>query len=168
MERTKTKMSYCPCGSQINYVDCCGLYHVGTQAAPTPEKLMRSRYSAYALANIDYIQQSMRGKPLLNFNAQEAETWAKSVEWIGLKVIQVEDVSPTLGYVEFIARFLEGGENRAIHEISEFRRIDGQWFYMDGTHPTTNQSTGTKKVVRNMPCPCGSQKKFKQCHGKTS
>ena len=25
----------------------------------------------------------------------------------------------------------------------------------------------TKEVGRNDPCPCGSGKKFKQCHGKT-
>ena len=24
----------------------------------------------------------------------------------------------------------------------------------------------TKKIGRNEPCPCGSEKKFKQCHGK--
>ena len=27
---------------------------------------------------------------------------------------------------------------------------------------------GTKKVGRNEPCPCGSGKKYKQCHGKLS
>jgi len=26
----------------------------------------------------------------------------------------------------------------------------------------------TQKVGRNDPCPCGSGKKFKQCHGKLS
>ena len=26
----------------------------------------------------------------------------------------------------------------------------------------------TRKVGRNEPCPCGSGKKFKQCHGKLS
>ena len=28
------------------------------------------------------------------------------------------------------------------------------------------ESVGEKKVARNEPCPCGSGKKFKQCHGK--
>jgi preprotein translocase subunit SecA len=28
------------------------------------------------------------------------------------------------------------------------------------------QSSGMAKVGRNDPCPCGSGKKFKQCHGK--
>jgi preprotein translocase subunit SecA len=28
--------------------------------------------------------------------------------------------------------------------------------------------TGERKVGRNDPCPCGSGKKFKQCHGRLS
>lgn len=128
------KISYCPCGSQIEYAACCGLYHQGQQAAPTPEALMRSRYTAYVLGNIGYIQRSMRGKPLLGFNALEAEAWAKSVKWAGLEIIHVKNISPKLGYVEFIARFVENGKNCAIHEVSEFRYAEDQWFYVKGVH----------------------------------
>ena len=32
--------------------------------------------------------------------------------------------------------------------------------------PATPFVRGTRKVGRNEPCPCGSGKKFKQCHGK--
>ncbi|MCS5880296.1 SEC-C domain-containing protein [Klebsiella variicola subsp. variicola] len=28
--------------------------------------------------------------------------------------------------------------------------------------------TGERKVGRNDPCPCGSGKKYKQCHGRLS
>jgi uncharacterized protein YecA (UPF0149 family) len=28
--------------------------------------------------------------------------------------------------------------------------------------------TAATKVGRNDPCPCGSEKKFKQCHGRTA
>ncbi len=28
-----------------------------------------------------------------------------------------------------------------------------------------DESTGGRKVGRNEPCPCGSGKKFKRCHG---
>jgi SEC-C motif-containing protein len=39
----------CPCGLPATYFSCCGRYHQGEQAgrAPTPEALMRSRYSAF-------------------------------------------------------------------------------------------------------------------------
>ena len=47
----------CPCDSGQTYVDCCGPWHAGLAQglhAPTPETLMRSRYSAYVLGLIDY------------------------------------------------------------------------------------------------------------------
>jgi preprotein translocase subunit SecA len=31
--------------------------------------------------------------------------------------------------------------------------------------PTQAQRQGVKKVGRNQPCPCGSGKKYKLCHG---
>lgn len=127
---------------------------------------MRSRYTAYALGDIAYIKKTMQGKPLVGFNTKAVEAWANSVEWVGLRVVQVKNVSSELGYVEFIARYIEHGKNEVIHECSEFKCIDGQWLYVDGTPPTPNTSPEIKKVGRNMPCPCGSQKKFKHCHGK--
>lgn len=159
------KISDCPCGSQIEYKACCGVYHHGEQLAPTPEALMRSRYAAYSLGNVDYIKRTMQGKPLVGFKAQEAEVWAKSIEWIGLEIVDVKNTSSQLGYVEFIARFIENGKTQSIHERSEFRYTDGQWFYVDGVHPVNDAALNAKKVGRNIPCPCGSQKKFKHCHG---
>ena len=44
----------CPCNSGKDYRVCCGLYHEG-EVAPTPTALMRSRYSAFALENADYL-----------------------------------------------------------------------------------------------------------------
>jgi len=44
----------CPCGSGIALDDCCGKWHQG-QPAPSAERLMRSRYSAYTLSLIDYL-----------------------------------------------------------------------------------------------------------------
>ncbi|NJD86356.1 preprotein translocase, partial [Candidatus Erwinia dacicola] len=29
-----------------------------------------------------------------------------------------------------------------------------------------SEQTGERKVGRNNPCPCGSGKKYKQCHGR--
>lgn len=75
-------MTICPCGLQ-DYSDCCALYHTGERIPPTPEALMRSRYAAYALANIDYIKKTMRGKVLLGFNESNAKAWAESVKLLG-------------------------------------------------------------------------------------
>ncbi len=152
----------CPCGSKIDYSHCCGLYLDADLMPSTPEKLMRSRYSAYVLANIDYIKKTMRGKALAGFDESNTQSWAESVKWLGLEIISTRNESPNCGFVEFIARFLEGGKQRAIHENSEFHRIDERWYYVNGTH-LKNPSV---KIGRNSFCPCGSNKKFKNCHGK--
>ena len=48
----------CPCMSGKAYAECCEPVIKGTRKAATPEELMRSRYSAYAKAEIDHIIDS--------------------------------------------------------------------------------------------------------------
>lgn len=158
-------MTTCPCGLH-DYSGCCALYHSGERIPPTPEVLMRSRYSAYALANIDYIKKTMQGKALSGFDQSNAQVWAESVKWLGLKVINTRSESPDCGFVEFIVRFMENGKQHSMHEISEFHRIDKRWYYVDGTHPGNQKRSLSVKLKRNGLCPCGSNKTFKNCHGK--
>lgn len=158
----------CLCGTSIDYSNCCRLYHIGERTAPTSQALMRSRYCAYALANIEYIKKTMQGKPLIGFDEAKVKYWAESVEWLGLEIISTRNESPERGFVEFIARFMERGKPQYIHEISEFHCIDGQWFYVDGMPLKTHKNNISRKIGRNSPCLCGSHKKFKNCHGKDS
>ena len=136
------------------------MYLVGKAIPKTPEALMRSRYTAYSTANIDYIKKTMQGKPLVGFNEAEAKRWAMSVQWMGLTVIEThqDDVDENTGFVEFIVRYLDKGGIKTIHEISRFQYINGCWFYVDGEQPT---KPSYKQTSRNALCPCGSQKKFK-------
>lgn len=152
-------MIQCPCGSQTDYIACCGLFLDKSQPAPNPEALMRSRYTAFTQARVDYLKKTMRGKPLENFDEANTALWAKQVKWINLKVID-SYLDENCGYVEFIASYLEQGKKSAIHELSKFQRFDGQWFYIEGKKPIKKP-----KMSRNAPCPCGSQKKYKNCHG---
>lgn len=56
----------CPCLSGDTYGSCCGRYHAGLRPgpdgaapgphAPTAEALMRSRYSAFAVGDADYLR----------------------------------------------------------------------------------------------------------------
>eukprot|EP00465_Bigelowiella_longifila_P014130 CAMPEP_0185266748 /NCGR_PEP_ID=MMETSP1359-20130426/32159_1 /TAXON_ID=552665 /ORGANISM="Bigelowiella longifila, Strain CCMP242" /LENGTH=247 /DNA_ID=CAMNT_0027856719 /DNA_START=1 /DNA_END=741 /DNA_ORIENTATION=- len=50
------KTPSCICGTlDTTYDDCCGKYHAGVQLPPTPEALMRSRFSAFVLGDAEYI-----------------------------------------------------------------------------------------------------------------
>lgn len=121
-------MEQCPCGSNRLYQDCCGIYITGKALPDSPEKLMRSRYTAYSQANIDYIIKTMKGPAAKNFDRKEAETWAKTVIWRGLDVIQSWTKLP-YGWVEFVAHFSDREEKQSIHELSEFLLENGRWFY---------------------------------------
>lgn len=126
-------MKKCPCGNDKSYEDCCGLFISGTQIPATPEELMRSRYTAYSKANIDYIISTMKSPAADNFDAVSARKWARSAHWLNLQVIQSR-IEQQTGYVEFIATYLERHIKQQIHELSEFHLIDGRWYYITGTH----------------------------------
>jgi SEC-C motif-containing protein len=154
-------MPNCPCGSNKNYGECCGIY-INDQAKPeTPEELMRSRYTAYTQANIDYIRRTMKAPALNHFNAESAKQWAMTVQWLGLEVIR-SSLDNAKGYVEFIAHFSAQSKKDSIHELSEFHALDGQWYYVDGKHNQPKPHTKVK-IGRNDPCSCGSGKKYKAC-----
>lgn len=152
----------CPCGSKKNYEHCCKPFLDEQNIPQTPEQLMRSRYTAYSLARIPYITKTMHDQPLIQFNAAEAEQWAKSVLWLGLQILDSSIASEEKGFVEFVASFLEKNQIKTICERSEFHKKNGQWFYVDGTNTATNKKP--VKIGRTSLCPCGSGRKFKNCH----
>lgn len=158
-------MVRCPCDSNKIYFSCCEPYITGKQNPDSPEALMRSRYTAYTMANIDYIKETMRGKALIGFQELESKRWAKRVHWIKLDVINSTIETPSKGYVEFEASFVDGSRLKSIHEKSEFICEEGRWYYIDGMHLSTTHPD--KMISRNTNCPCGSQRKFKNCHGKS-
>ncbi|MCC5013945.1 MULTISPECIES: YchJ family protein [unclassified Legionella] len=159
-------MNQCPCGLPTDYLACCGSYLEKQEIAKTPEALMRSRYTAYSQARVDYLRKTMLGKPLVGFNDQETALWAKRVKWLGLQVITsyLDPKDENTGFVEFIARYMEKNSVKTIHELSQFQRHNSSWFYTDSLPPKTGKSTLKQKISRNEPCPCGSQKKYKNCH----
>jgi SEC-C motif domain protein len=114
----------------LGYADCCGALHQrfaqgqGLTAA-TPEALMRSRYSAYALGLIDYLLASWHP------STAPGELELPPVKWLGLEVRHAACAGDA-GVVEFVARLKDGGRAQRMHEISRFVREAGQWYYIDG------------------------------------
>jgi SEC-C motif-containing protein len=122
----------CPCGSKRAYPNCCAIYHHGPATAPTAEILMRSRYSAYNLANFGYIQATMRDAPLAEFNLAEAEANARVIKWLKLSVISTQDLNSHQAIVEFKAYYRLHGKKYEHHEISEFKRLEDECWYYTG------------------------------------
>ena len=161
-------MEPCPCGSSQAYSDCCEPLIQGLQHAKTAEALMRSRYSAFVKTEVDYIHNTIDPAKHQEFNRAETEAWSKNSEWQGLEILQTRDggIEDKTGTVEFVARFLDKGKTVKHHEVAEFEKINGTWFFMDGHAPKPVQFIRQEpKIGRNDPCPCGSGKKFKKCCG---
>ena len=158
-------MTHCPCGSGRSFETCCGPFLAGAPA-PTAEALMRSRYTAYARGDADYLQRTSAGAALLGFDRGDVESSFGSTEWLGLEVQKVEagKAVDTIGHVTFTARFRQNDQIQALSERSEFRRIDGVWRYCSGEAARSRQAPAPQ-AGRNDPCPCGSGRKYKKCCG---
>ena len=126
MKAHKHGANTCPCGSGQPYDRCCGPCHQGTPAA-TAEALMRSRYSAYCLGLRDYLLATWHPdtRPA-SLDLDEAP----KPQWIGLDIRRAN-----ADQVEFVARYKVNGRAHKLHELSDFRQIDGRWYYLSGTFP---------------------------------
>ncbi|MGO1070308.1 YchJ family protein [Lysobacter sp. CA199] len=120
----------CPCDPSRRYADCCERLHAGAATADTAQALMRSRYSAYALGDLEYLRASWHPETCpaeLGFDP--------SMRWLGLEVKRHRSGGET-AVVEFVARYRVGGGSAVrLHEVSRFVRVDGRWLYVDGEFP---------------------------------
>jgi len=126
----------CLCGSGKLFQDCCDLIIQSKKDAATCEELMRSRYSAFTQANIDYLMRSHHSSTRPEKERKNIQKWAASVQWMGLVILNTEAgaANDDSGSVEFRALFLENGKMEEIHEKSLFKRENGKWVYVSGEH----------------------------------
>ena len=152
----------CPCGSGLDYDACCGPIIAGHAAAPTPEALMRSRYTAFSRDEMDHLRASMVEEHRHEFDADDVRRWNRDTAWLSLEILESSEGGDE-GMVRFRAAFRSKGGTQSLTERSRFVRREGAWFYLDGEHETETVRHDSPRVGRNDPCPCGSGKKFQKC-----
>lgn len=157
-------MENCPCCSGKSYNVCCGPV-IKNESAPTALTLMRSRFTAYATVQAEYLHKTNHPQTRLESTIEEIEDWAKENTWTKLEILNTDagTKNDSNGVVEFKASYTDvSGKSQVHHERSTFVKENGQWLYKDGiANPPANNTS--KKVLRNDPCPCGSGKKYKKC-----
>jgi SEC-C motif-containing protein len=158
----------CPCGSKKSLETCCLPFMEGRAAPPTAEALMRSRYTAFALARVPYILETHHSSTRGEVAEEAVKDWAERAEWLGLEILETRGggKDDAAGAVRFVARYKEKGVAREHVEDARFERENGVWKFVTGTQPPSRRSA--PKVGRNDPCPCGSGKKFKKCCGEAA
>jgi SEC-C motif domain protein len=115
----------CPCGLPAAYDACCGRFHRGA-AAPTPELLMRSRYTAYAREDGAYLLATWHPS-----TRPATVVFDPSLRCTRLEVVDAVGglLDPT-GTVRFRAHHVRGGAAGVLEEHSRFRREGGRWAYL--------------------------------------
>lgn len=94
-----------------------------------PEELMRSRYTAYVLANVDYLLETTLPSKRELYSRREIERWAKNSHWQKLEIIETEE-----NIVMFKAYYRDKKLHPFVHyERSVFGQQEGKWYYADGT-----------------------------------
>ena len=120
----------CPCGSAKSHQDCC-LRFISGQARPvTAEELMRSRFSAFASRQTDYLLKTHWGHQ--EDSVLKAELERQPVNWLDLEVHESHagQKKDQRGTVRFTARYLDGmGAVQAMTEHSTFVKAKGCWYY---------------------------------------
>lgn len=119
----------CPCCSGNEFEVCCKPYLNGLPP-PTPETLMRSRYTAYTLVEIDYLIETTHPSMRKYYSRKSMEAWAKACKWQKLEVKQAHDDK-----VEFYAYFIDENNQLQVHkEHSTFKKEGEKWYFVDGVH----------------------------------
>jgi SEC-C motif-containing protein len=123
--------NFCICGGSKLFAKCCEPFLNGSRWAKTPEQLMRSRYSAYALGGYgDYLLQTWFPATAKGLTVEALSQ--RSCDWIELEVLHKSQKGDQ-GTVEFNAWFQnDEGDKQVLHEKSVFQRTDGLWLYVGG------------------------------------
>lgn len=130
----------CSCGTGETYAACCGRYHTrfaqtGQLTAPTPEALMRSRFSAFALSLADYLLATWH--PSSRPQSLDLE---EGLRWYRLDVLAATGGPfDAEGRVDFVAYYRSAPgtpedqrQRGQMAESSRFLRQEGTWYYLDG------------------------------------
>lgn len=123
-------MSNCYCGNSFPFQDCCEPYIKGIDNAPTAEKLMRSRYSAFATGAADYLVNTTHISKRRFHNKKDILAWSQANKWLKLEVLASTETTVT-----FKAYYLDEKLKAQVHyEHSTFKFENGKWFYVDGEY----------------------------------
>jgi SEC-C motif-containing protein len=122
-------VNHCPCLSGSPYEECCGPFHAGVAAAPTAERMMRSRFSAYSVGDVPYLLRTWHPSTRPDDLVLDAK-----LNWYRLDILATSrgGMLDTEGMVEFRAHYRTPDGAGEQQEASRFVRHSGAWVYVDG------------------------------------
>jgi SEC-C motif domain protein len=117
----------CPCLSGETFGECCAPLILGKRHAPTAERLMRSRYTSFAIGDTRYLLATW--DPATRPESLELDP---SIRWYRLDIVRTSAGGPfdSDGIVEFRAHYRLGRTSGEQHETSHFHRVDRRWLFV--------------------------------------
>jgi len=143
----------CYCKIQKPFSQCCEPILRVDKVAHTALELMRSRYSAYCLGDVNYLQATTHDHTWTDEELKFIQDWADNSTWQHLEIV---DSSEEM--VEFKAYYIFEGKQHLHHEKSAFKKVNDMWKYVDG-----EIFEDKVNLLRNSACICGSGQKYKRC-----
>jgi len=125
----------CPCGSQKKYKKCCRIFHNGA-LAPSAQLLMKSRFSAFAANDANYIiktthQENPDYSEDINSWKTSILAFCQTTQFKKLDILEVIEAEKE-SYVTFKATLFQGDNDCSFIEKSRFFNVDGAWLYHSG------------------------------------
>ena len=149
----KVKMDKCYCKSGLEFSLCCEPILRVDKVANTALELMRSRYSAYCLGDVNYLQATTHDHTWSDEELKFIQDWADNSLWQHLEIVNSSE-----DMVEFKAYYIFDGKQHLHHEKSTFLKVNDMWKYVDGEIYEDKVT-----LLRNSACICGSGQKYKRC-----
>jgi len=146
-------MKKCYCKSGLSFSECCEPILRVEKVAPTALSLMRSRYTAYCLGDVNYLQATTYNHSWSDEELKFIQNWADNSFWQHLEIVDYSD-----DIVEFKAYYIFEKKQHLHHEKSMFKKVNDMWKYIDG-----EIYEDSVEFLRNSACICGSGLKYKRC-----
>jgi SEC-C motif-containing protein len=143
----------CACKSGLDFVHCCEKFLRVESVPPTALALMRSRYVAYCLGDVNYLQATTHDHTWQDEELKFIQDWADNSFWQHLEIIDFSE-----DMVEFKAYYIFNKTQHVHHEKSRFAKINDMYKYIDG-----EIFEDKVNFLRNEKCICASGDKYKRC-----
>lgn len=126
----------CLCKSGKKYKKCCKPYHDGIFPIEA-EELMRSRFCAFASKKADYIINTTHSENsdfTSNIQAwtNDIINFCEATDFDNLEILETID-GELESFVSFRVTLKQDSLDASFTEKSRFLKVEGKWFYVDGT-----------------------------------
>jgi SEC-C motif-containing protein len=127
---------FCPCGSLKKYKKCCKIFHDRVNFPKTALELMKSRFSAFAVCNPEYIISTTHKKnPDFTSDSkswsQDIVNFSKNTKFDKLEILDFID-EEIESFVTFRATLFQKDVDVSFIEKSRFLKEGNNWLYVDG------------------------------------